>query len=77
LWSLTSGTFAPEQGERGELEYVLGDVCERLGDARAAQGHRTAALAIFTQWAKANTLAANQQAMLDDLRSRAAAQEKR
>ncbi len=77
LWSLASATFGPEQGERGELEYVLGDVCERLGDARAAQGHRTAALAIFTQWAKANTLAANQQAMLDDLRSWAAAQQKR
>ena len=77
LWSLGNVTFGPERGERGELEYVLGDVCERLGDARAAQGHRTAALAIFTQWAKANTLAANQQAMLDDLRSRAAAQERR
>ncbi len=77
LWSLGNVTFGPERGERGELEYVLGDVRERLGDARAAQDHRTAALAIFTQWAKANTLATNQQAMLDDLRSRAAAQEKR
>ena len=77
LWSLGNVAVGPERGERGELEYVLGDVCDRLGDARAAQGHRTAAFAILTQWAKANTLAANQQAMLDDLRSRATAQEKR
>ena len=73
LWSLDK-TF---DLERGEVEYVMADVCDQLGEAREAQGHRSAALAILTQGAKANVLVANQRAMFDDLRSRAAAQEKR